>query len=166
MKLPKRTDDGSFTSNVRNVKAEAKALADMVVKDPKNEKLVERAQMARAALKSEVALKTYLAEYPTKDLPRQAKANYRGKRKPAPGKMPSNKAIVLAWQMSHSKEEAAERLGIPEHAAWLGTKIGAMKRHGVKLKTLSQQPRGKRMDVDGLNKLIDTIEEQTDAIDD
>lgn len=147
-----RATNGTYAG--RDIRNEANALARMLVKDPNNGKLRERAEMAQAAMRSEVTRRVYLKEYPSADLPRQARADYSNKKSPPAGRTPTNEEIVRAWQTSDSRDEAAEKLGV--NPGWLGVKVGALKRIGVRVKRLNPRPPDKT-DVDALNALIDGL---------
>lgn len=63
--------------------------------------------------------------------------------------------FVLAWHAAKSSQEAADKLGIPKAQAQ--ARASKYRKLGVKLKRMSRSS-GRRVDVDGLNRLIAELE--------
>lgn len=147
----------------RDIHAEAAVLAQQVKADPDNLILRKRMDMARTAAADPARRQDYLAAYPpptgSSRSARTAKsASYSSRKRPVAARMPTDEQFVLAWQGSESAEEAAEKLGITDHAAWVAVKAGALRKVGVKLREMhlvTSRVRSDRLDVDGLNALIE-----------
>lgn len=69
------------------------------------------------------------------------------------------KDFTEAWEASSSADEVAARLGMPKPVVM--ARAHAYRVAGVNLKRMPRSPGTKRIDVAGLNALIDAMEEET-----
>lgn len=155
---PRPPRGGSGTSATRDLHAELAVLNAQVDANNDDLELRRRRDTCRAALTTSAARDLYLKTYPNPIKTRKKRTmskNY--KAKPADDKIPTNAEFVRAYQTSSTTAEAAEKLGIPEHAGWVGMKAGALKKVGVALKDMPRAKSYDRVDVDGLNALIQGI---------
>jgi hypothetical protein len=64
----------------------------------------------------------------------------------------SPERFVEIWERSRTSDEAAKELGMPKAIAH--ARASAYRAEGIKL---TKMPRRKRLDVEGLNRLVETI---------
>lgn len=135
----------------RDIWAEVGVLKDRLGRNEDNRELRKRLNMAEAAARDESLRPDYLERYPAPSRP------YDSRRRPPATKIPGDAELVRAWVSSSTVEEAARKLGIPEHCGWLALKAGAFRKAGVELQEMhvaTSRARSDRLDVDALNDLI------------
>jgi len=76
----------------------------------------------------------------------------------------SGKEFVMAWQEANSAKEVADKFGL--QIATVQQRAKQYRKHGIELKVFdkSSASRGKRLDIEELQKLCSTPQQQEDEV--